>query len=95
MSEPVADPTYEVIDQGTAIRCLRCGMVSRHPEDIDNLWCGYCKQFHEDGEPERQTIQQRAEAKKQCDRKEGWKAVSVGAKFGKRVDRGSHRIGRR
>lgn len=31
-----------------AIECLRCGMVSHNPNDIDQKYCGNCHKFHED-----------------------------------------------
>jgi ribosomal protein L37E len=43
--------TYELIlnPDGTlvtAIKCLRCGLVSHHPRDMEELYCGHCHQFH-------------------------------------------------
>lgn len=43
------DPTYvvsETLDGRPAITCLRCNRVSHHPEDVDNLYCGFCHEFH-------------------------------------------------
>lgn len=38
------------LDEGeggtTTITCQRCGMTSHHPDDVANLYCGNCKQFH-------------------------------------------------
>ena len=28
------------------ITCLTCGKTSYHPEDIKNLYCGFCNKFH-------------------------------------------------
>jgi ribosomal protein L37E len=39
--------TYEILEQGRAIRCLRCGLVSWNVHDIDNRYCGHCHVFHE------------------------------------------------
>jgi hypothetical protein len=30
------------------IRCLRCGLGSYNPNDIQHKYCGYCHIFHED-----------------------------------------------
>ncbi len=43
------DPTYSLVDNGgcsIAITCLKCGFTSHNNHDIDNLYCGKCKQFH-------------------------------------------------
>jgi len=31
-----------------AIRCLECGGMSFHPNDIEQKYCGHCHKFHED-----------------------------------------------
>lgn len=44
------EPTYVMIESRSgapAIRCLRCGMVSFHPDDIEERYCGHCHEFHE------------------------------------------------
>lgn len=33
-----------------AIRCTQCGMTSYNKYDVLNLYCGHCKQFHNDRE---------------------------------------------
>lgn len=33
---------------GECIQCLRCGMASFHPGDVDNRYCASCKQWHDD-----------------------------------------------
>lgn len=38
--------TYLLVQGGTAILCLRCGLVSHHPKDISELYCGHCHQYH-------------------------------------------------
>lgn len=30
-----------------SIQCPQCKMISYHPDDIDNKYCGNCKEFHE------------------------------------------------
>jgi hypothetical protein len=30
------------------IQCLRCRMISYHPKDIAEKYCGFCHRFHED-----------------------------------------------
>ena len=41
------DVTYRISDDGKSITCLRCGFTSWHPEDVRQLYCGYCHKFHE------------------------------------------------
>jgi protein-arginine kinase activator protein McsA len=44
------EKTYVLLEdrQGNqAIRCLRCGMTSSHPKDVEEKYCGVCHQFHE------------------------------------------------
>jgi hypothetical protein len=43
-------PGYEIITvlPEPAIQCLCCGRVSYSLEDIRNLYCGFCNEFHED-----------------------------------------------
>ena len=28
------------------IKCLICGFLSYHPDDIKNKYCGFCNEFH-------------------------------------------------
>lgn len=30
------------------IHCKTCGMISFHPDDIKNKYCGHCKRFHDE-----------------------------------------------
>jgi hypothetical protein len=30
------------------IRCQTCGLVSYHPKDVSERYCGKCKTFHEE-----------------------------------------------
>lgn len=39
--------TYEIINNGAAIKCLVCGMTSYNTNDIEQKYCGHCHQFHE------------------------------------------------
>lgn len=39
--------TYIILDNGKAIKCLECDKVSYHPDDVANLYCGFCHKFHE------------------------------------------------
>jgi Fe2+ or Zn2+ uptake regulation protein len=43
------DKTYELCEHSHmhAIRCLTCGMVSVHPRDITERYCGHCHVFHD------------------------------------------------
>lgn len=47
VAEPMPDKTYEIVENGKAIKCLRCGKTSWHFEDVRHLYCGMCHQFHE------------------------------------------------
>jgi ribosomal protein L37E len=38
---------YDLIQNGTAIRCLECGIISYHQEDIAKHYCGRCNIFHD------------------------------------------------
>jgi hypothetical protein len=44
--ERILPRTYEI--KGKTIRCLICGRVSYHPQDIATKYCGHCRRFHED-----------------------------------------------
>lgn len=41
-------PTFELSFDGKAITCLRCGMTSGHPQDVEHHYCGKCHIFHDD-----------------------------------------------
>lgn len=44
-------PSYEIgtSNQGQAwIECKVCGLVSWHPKDVEERYCGHCHQFHDD-----------------------------------------------
>ncbi len=42
--------TYKLVESsdGPAIQCLRCGLVSYHPKDVEHRYCGRCHIFHEE-----------------------------------------------
>jgi hypothetical protein len=40
--------SYEVVDDGRGIHCLRCGRTSYHPADVRERYCGACHTFHID-----------------------------------------------
>jgi len=40
--------TYEILDDGKAIRCLRCGCISYNSNDVQQRYCGKCKVSHDD-----------------------------------------------
>lgn len=47
-SETIASltvPAVRLVDDGKAIECLRCGMISSHPEDVRYRYCGKCHRF--------------------------------------------------
>ena len=37
--------TYELLENGAAIRHVECGRVSHHPEDVRQRYCGACREF--------------------------------------------------
>ena len=39
---------YELEPGGEWVQCLMCGMVSHNRNDVERLYCGYCKMFFED-----------------------------------------------
>ena len=39
--------TFRLMNDDTAIKCLICGLVSHHPEDVKQRYCASCHQFHE------------------------------------------------
>jgi hypothetical protein len=45
---PEYDEKYELLDEGRAIKCLACGMVSHNLNDVAQLYCGNCHRFHEE-----------------------------------------------
>ena len=46
----MSEPTYEIlrINGDQAIRCLHCQRVSHNPNDVEQLYCGYCHRWHTD-----------------------------------------------
>jgi hypothetical protein len=40
--------TYEILNHGKAIKCLRCNRISHNPNDIRERYCANCHVFHED-----------------------------------------------
>ena len=40
-------PTYQIVHDGKAIRCLMCGKVSYNKTDVRERYCGNCCQFHD------------------------------------------------
>jgi hypothetical protein len=45
----MSEPTYELLDEGRAIRCRICDLTSHNPSDVAQRYCGHCKLFHESG----------------------------------------------
>ena len=37
--------TFELVENG--IKCLRCGLTYYNRRDVEQLYCGKCKLFHE------------------------------------------------
>ena len=40
--------TFEILDNGKAIKCRICGAVSHNTEDIERHYCGWCHVHHDD-----------------------------------------------
>lgn len=40
-------PTFTLLDNGQAIKCFKCGLTSYNINDVRNLYCGKCKEFHD------------------------------------------------
>ncbi len=38
--------SYKILYDGTAIKCLICGLISYHLDDVKNKYCDHCKLFH-------------------------------------------------
>lgn len=52
MTQTGMTQTYIITpDRGTAgglkITCLRCDHTSYHPDDVANLYCGFCNDWHD------------------------------------------------
>ena len=39
-------PAYRLLEDGEAIQCLACGLVSHNPNDVVQRYCGRCHKFH-------------------------------------------------
>lgn len=39
--------TYKLLEEGKAIQCLWCGLVSHIPSDVAEHYCGACHRFHD------------------------------------------------
>lgn len=47
LAPPLETPTtYEIVENGQAIKCLRCGRTSWSPKDVQYRYCGGCTAFH-------------------------------------------------
>lgn len=42
--------SYQIFGNPTWIKCLECGRVSPHPEDVKQKYCANCAKFHEEEE---------------------------------------------
>lgn len=43
---------YELADDDSWIKCNKCDKTSYSKEDVKNLYCGSCHEFHERGKDE-------------------------------------------
>jgi ribosomal protein L37E len=47
----------DVLSGDKTITCLRCGKISFNPNDVSNLYCGFCHAFHDPQPAKTQTSQ--------------------------------------
>ena len=40
------EPTFEIVKNGIAITCNKCGMTSYNRNDVEQRYCGNCHEFH-------------------------------------------------
>lgn len=43
----IPTPSFELVEDGRAIKCLVCNMTSHNENDVTNRFCGRCNRFHE------------------------------------------------
>jgi len=73
--------TYEIIEDGTGLFCLLCGMVTHNKENTRRKYCLYCNTFHQDVElPESETIEKKAKKGKEKKDKERVLMVAISTK---------------
>jgi hypothetical protein len=48
MTDTTITPRYTILDDGTAIKCHYCNLVSHNIDDVRQRYCGNCMRFHED-----------------------------------------------
>jgi hypothetical protein len=44
----MSDPTYRIVEDGRAIKCLLCMKTSWNMGDVQHRYCGNCHIFHDD-----------------------------------------------
>lgn len=42
------EATFEILEDGKAFKCRRCGNISRDQSDVTNHWCDRCHASHDD-----------------------------------------------
>lgn len=42
------ESTFEILEDGTRIKCRRCGRVSSNLQDVEYHYCGHCHAYHDD-----------------------------------------------
>ena len=42
------ESSYEILDDGRAFKCRRCGRTSRHPKYVQEHYCDHCHAYHDD-----------------------------------------------
>jgi len=96
--------TYEILEGGTGIVCLVCGMPSYNPEDVRRRFCGHCRAFHDDLEKQQPATPELEQAPPEEDKPVKKKkesvlpppARSIAAKFGRKsMSMGRHFTRRR
>ena len=43
--------TYEIVEDGKAIKCNVCGMTSWSSGDVEHRYCAKCNRFHDQADP--------------------------------------------
>lgn len=43
--------SYRLLENGSAIWCVKCGFISFNPNDVAQRYCALCKVFHDDAAP--------------------------------------------
>lgn len=61
---------YIIAKDGKSIKCLKCGMTSCNPLDVQEKYCGHCNIFHGRGEGPKGIADVKAYTDKHYERRE-------------------------